>query len=214
MEVAVQSYRRSFFSGPDALVRIASARAGNCIGGGDWAQDRIVPDCVRSLAAGKPVAVRNPGAVRPWQHVLEPLGGYLWLGAKLAAHHADPGPLAGAFNFGPGAEASRTVGELVGETLRHWPGGSWQDCAPAKTVAESRLLALNVDKAASVLGWRPVWNFRDTVAETIRWYRHDAERPEPVARMNAAAAQIARYCRSAAAVGAPWLTRPTESLAA
>ena len=213
MEIAVQSYRRSFFSGPDAAVRVASARAGNCIGGGDWARDRIVPDCMRALAAGQPVNVRHPGAVRPWQHVLEPLGGYLLLGAELFAAHAEPGALAGAFNFGPGAEAIRTVGELVAETLAHWPGGRWRECPWSDAAPESNFLALNVEKAAGVLGWRPVWNFRETVIETASWYRH--VRRQPQACLEFTAGQIARYTARASALGLPWAVgaRAGKSLA-
>ncbi len=208
MEVAVQSYRRSFFSGPDALVRIASARAGNCIGGGDWARDRIVPDCIRALRAGEVVPVRNPLATRPWQHALEPLGGYLWLGARLHAAHACPGPLAGAFNFGPDPAAHRTVGELVGEALRHWPGGTWGAAAPPRALPASRFLALNVDKAADVLGWRPVWDFRATVAETVGWYRRDSAQPDGHGCLAYTQAQIARYTAQARALGAPWAGEP------
>ncbi len=208
MEIVVQSYRRSFFSSPDASVRIASARAGNCIGGGDWATDRIVPDCIRALSAGRPVDIRNPLAVRPWQHVLEPLGGYLTLGAQLSASLDTPGPLAGAFNFGPGASSNRTVGELVTEILRRWPGGQWQNRPEPGASAECRTLALSIEKAAAILDWRPVWNFRETVDETVQWYRHHAEHPHPAACRDQTAAQIVRYADQARALGVPWAGRP------
>ena len=214
MEIVVQSYRRSFFSAPDCPVRIASARAGNCIGGGDWATDRIVPDCIRALSAGQPVEIRHPLAVRPWQHVLEPLGGYLALGAQLSAALDAPGPLAGAFNFGPGADSNRTVGELVTEILRHWPGGRWQPRPEPNAAAECRVLALSIEKAGDVLGWRPVWNFRETVAETVQWYRHDREHPHPAACRERTAAQIVRYADHARALGVPWASQAASTVMA
>ena len=212
MEIVVQSYRRSFFSAPGCPVRIASARAGNCMGGGDWAADRIVPDCIRALSAGCPVEIRNPLAVRPWQHVLEPLSGYLTLGAQLSEALDAPGPLAGAFNFGPGAGSNRTVGELVTETLRLWPGGRWQKRPqPDTTAAECRVLALSIEKAESVLGWRPVWNFRETVAETVQWYRHAQAHPAPADCREQTAAQIACYSAQACALGVPWAAPQAEA---
>ena len=214
MEIVVQSYRRSFFSEPACPVRIASARAGNCIGGGDWAADRIVPDCVRALSAGQPVEIRHPFAVRPWQHVLEPLGGYLSLGAQLSAALDAPGPLAGAFNFGPGAGSNRTVGELVTEILRHWPGGRWQKRPQPGAAAECRTLALSIEKAGEILGWRPVWNFRETVAETVQWYRHDREGQPPAACRERTAAQIVRYADQARALGVPWASQAAATVMA
>ena len=128
-ELVVASYRDAFFS-HGADVALASARAGNVVGGGDWAEDRIVPDCIRALSAGKPIPVRNPGFTRPWQHVLEPLSGYLLLGAKLEEARrkksvAEIARFAQAFNFGPEPDANRTVRELVEEVLRYWPG-AWE----------------------------------------------------------------------------------------
>ena len=173
-EIVTASYRNSFFA-RDTRVALASARAGNVIGGGDWAADRIVPDAVRALAAGQPVPVRNPAFTRPWQHVLEPLGGYLVLGAKLEAarHSGDPAglaALAGAFNFGPEPAANRTVRELVEEILAHWPG-EWEQAAQEAHLPEAPLLSLDISKASEVLDWRPHWNFSQTVMETAAWYR-------------------------------------------
>jgi CDP-glucose 4,6-dehydratase len=168
-EIAIASWRRSFFR--DHSVRIASARAGNVIGGGDWAADRILPDSVRALAAGAPVAVRNPGAVRPWQHVLEPLSGYLWLAASLAGAANDrSAPLSSAFNFGPPPEASRTVEDVVEETLKHWPG-RWETQRASGAVHEAQVLHLSIEKARRDLDWEPVWDFARTVERTIAWYR-------------------------------------------
>src|SRR5262249_28770084 len=125
MEIAVASWRRSFFTGHP--VKIATARAGNVLGGGDWAADRIGPAVVRALQRGAAVPVRTLRAVRPWQHVLEPLGGYLWLAAQLAAPDAGP-HLASAFNFGPAADGDRTVREVVETLLQNWPG-TWTDAS-------------------------------------------------------------------------------------
>ena len=180
-EIAVSAFRRSFFSterlGGDSVppVAVASARAGNVIGGGDWAADRIVPDCVRSLAAGKPIGVRNPAAVRPWQHVLEPVGGYLCLAAQMrsALDRRDARRLhevCSAFNFGPTEESNRTVAELVACVLKSWPG-QWKDLSGGDAPHEAKLLSLAIAKAARVLGWRPRWDFEDSVQRTIEWYR-------------------------------------------
>ncbi len=168
-ELAVASYQRSFFAA-DHPVRVASARAGNVIGGGDLAVDRIVPDILRARASRRPLAVRNPSATRPWQHVLEPLSGYLWLGAclarpKLAAIH---GEVATNFNFGPDAEAVRTVGDLVEGFRRAWPDLQIESGPPGPH--EAAKLSLSVAKAARVLSWAPVWDFEATVTRTAGWY--------------------------------------------
>lgn len=192
-EVAIASYRRSFFR--EHPVRIASARAGNVIGGGDWATDRIVPDCIRALQGGQTIAVRNRSATRPWQHVLEPLSGYLWLAASLAT---DPTPaLASAFNFGPTHESNRTVGELVEEILRHWPG-QWKDRSDPTAVHEASLLQLSIDKAHSLLDWSPVWKFSTAVAETVAWYRQASAWRETTT------AQIDRFAAAARTAGVVW----------
>ncbi len=167
-ELAISSWRRSFSDG--LLTRIASARAGNVIGGGDWAEDRIVPDCIRCLQADEPISIRNAGAVRPWQHVLEPLSGYLWLAAQLSLAEAPNPSLASAFNFGPDPGANRSVGELVEEILLHWPGAWVQEHVPA-AFHEAGLLQLSTAKARSVLGWQPVWSFGESVLHTVSWYR-------------------------------------------
>jgi CDP-glucose 4,6-dehydratase len=165
-ELVVAAYRRSYFSAPDSAVRLASARAGNVIGGGDWALDRIVPDCVRSLQRGETIPVRNRHATRPWQHVLEPLGGYLWLAARLSADRK----FATAFNFGPAPAATQPVAALVTEVLKHWPG-KWEDRTDPKAVHEATLLSLAIEKADRELGWKPVWDFPTTIAQTVEWYR-------------------------------------------
>jgi CDP-glucose 4,6-dehydratase len=144
-EIIIGSYRHSFFK--DHPVKIASARAGNVIGGGDWALDRIVPDCIRALQKKQPIPVRNRHATRPWQHVLEPLSGYLWLAANLAVPkllQSDRPKLTSAFNFGPDRDANRTVKELVEEVLHSW-SGRWVDKTDPKAPHEAGLLQLSKD---------------------------------------------------------------------
>ena len=178
MELAVASWRASF-CGParhqTPHLRIATARAGNVIGGGDWASDRIVPDAIRALMASQPIAVRNPAATRPWQHVLEPLAGYLRLAEALAS---DPEPPCEAFNFGPQLESNRPVRELIASILSHWPG-EWIDASDPHAPHEASLLHLQIDKAHHQLGWKPRWDVATTVARTVGWYRavHKGARP-------------------------------------
>lgn len=169
-ELAIDSWRASF-CGPGGHqtphLSIATARAGNVIGGGDWAEDRIVPDAMRALAAGEPIRVRSPQATRPWQHVLEPLGGYLLLAERLFVEGTT---YASAFNFGPALEANRTVRELVEAALQHWRG-QWQDLSDLEAPHEAGRLHLQIDKAHHQLKWRPRWDFSTTVVRTVAWYR-------------------------------------------
>jgi CDP-glucose 4,6-dehydratase len=203
-EIAIAAWRRSFFSKPPG--RIASARAGNVIGGGDWAEDRIVPDCIRALQAGRRIPVRNKTATRPWQHVLEPLSGYLWLAARLAQSAPGPTALAGAFNFGPGHDANRTVAELVTEILKHWPG-QWEDQSDPQAVHEAKLLQLATDKAHALLQWQPVWPFPETIRQTISWYRALGAPSDVTAMRELTRQQIAAYEHQAAALGVAWACR-------
>lgn len=166
MEIAVSSWRRSFLGGTD--IRMASARAGNVIGGGDWAANRIVPDIVRALRRSQTIEVRNPNAVRPWQHVLEPLAGYISLAENLWSSD-DPAYQSG-FNFGPNPKDARPVGNVVTEALRHWPG-SWIDASPEDAVHEAGLLSLDPAKSEALLGVKPRWTFEQTIEKTISWYR-------------------------------------------
>jgi CDP-glucose 4,6-dehydratase len=167
-EIVIASYRDSFFPAGHP-VRIASARAGNVIGGGDWAEDRLVPDCMRALKKGETIAVRNPGSTRPWQHVLEPLGAYLVL-AEALQREPENAALASAFNFGPGADSNRPVRDLVAEIFKHWPGKSRHASDPSSP-HEAGKLSLAIDKAHRLLGWKPVWSFEETIRRTVDWYR-------------------------------------------
>ena len=190
-EIVIAGYRRSFFG--KLPVRIASARAGNVIGGGDWALDRIVPDCIRALQRGEPIPVRNPHATRPWQHVLEPLSGYLWLAATLAQPdliQEDAKEISSAFNFGPDKEANRNVAELVCEVLKHWPG-KWDDKSNPHAPHEAKLLMLSTAKAKKILHWQPTWRFEAAIARTVEWYR--AVNDDPVMAENLLLQQITEY---------------------
>lgn len=166
-EIVFSSYQRSFFSArPD--LGAASTRAGNVIGGGDWAEDRIVPDCIRSMKRGQPIQLRNPGATRPWQHVLEPLSGYLLLGARL---REAPSEYGGAWNFGPETGEVRTVRDVAERIVVQFGSGSIELAAGDARQHEARLLQLNCDKAHQLLGWRPRWGFDETVDATALWYK-------------------------------------------
>jgi len=182
-ELVAAAYRQSFLSDG---VAVATARAGNVIGGGDWAEDRILPDCIRALRRGRPIRVRNPRATRPWQHVLEPLGGYLTLAARLLRF----GNLSGAYNFGPSAGGNRTVAEVVKEVLACWPG-RWKKTAERAAPHEAGLLQLDNRLARRELGWRPGWSFQKTIRETVRWYW--AEHRREATPRELTEAQIADY---------------------
>ena len=202
-ELAIASYRRSYFSASDSAIKLASARAGNVIGGGDWAHDRIVPDCIRALARGDSIPVRNKIATRPWQHVLEPLSGYLWLGACLSDDKLTPfaTQLASAFNFGPALASNRTVSELVQEILKHWPG-KWDDMSDPKAVHEAKLLNLATDKAHHFLCWSPAWTFAETISETVAWYQQAADAKTDIHALTSG--QIKAYTTSAKSGGVGW----------
>lgn len=179
-EIAIQSWRASFFRNDPGLGPVASARAGNVIGGGDYAEDRIVPDAIRALLAGKELVVRNPGATRPWQHVLDCLHGYLVLGHKLvqAGRNSE---VASAFNFGPGPHAYFPVQRVVEEIFRIIPGTFAMPQAAA-ALHEAGKLNLAIDKAGGVLGWTPRWRFEQAIRKTVEWYeqRHFKRNPDMV----------------------------------
>jgi len=170
-ELLISSYRHSFFPISDYQkhgVLLASVRAGNVIGGGDWSKDRIVPDCIRALRAKEPIVIRSPQAIRPWQHVLEPLSGYLLLGTKLYRGETN---YAEAWNFGPEPESITTVEKLVHKIIHSWKSGSWELATAKPQVHEATLLSLDISKAKYHLNWHPKWRIEETVQKTIEWYQ-------------------------------------------
>ena len=197
-ELVTTAYRESFFAGGAA---IASARAGNVMGGGDWAPDRIVPDCVRALLAGDPIVVRNPGAVRPWQHVLEPLSGYLWLAASMLR---DARRYEGAWNFGPIDQGGdKPVRWVVDRFVDGWGSGSWVTPANAgRQPHEAHHLGLDSSKAREQLGWAPVWGVQTAVRQTVSWYRDYHQAPATAREL--VGRQLRTFEDDARAMGLPW----------
>lgn len=166
-ELVFSSYQDSFFQARSNF-GAATVRAGNVIGGGDWAADRIVPDAIRSLKADTPIYLRNPQSTRPWQHVLEPLSGYLLTAANL---FNEPKRYSGAWNFGPDAQSIRTVGDLAQMIVAEWGSGRIEVAQQADAPHEACLLHLNCDKAHQLMRWRPRWDAKRAVAETVGWYK-------------------------------------------
>ncbi|HEY9216146.1 MAG TPA: CDP-glucose 4,6-dehydratase [Ancylobacter sp.] len=197
-ELVAASFRRSFFSAPDSPL-LATARAGNVIGGGDWSEDRLIPDMVRAVGAGTPVEIRSPNATRPWQHVLECLSGYLLLGQRLLEGDRT---CAEAWNFGPDREGNRPVKEVLAALKANWPAVAWHT-TDQKQPHEAGLLQLDSDKARRGLAWQPVWSFQEGVAMTAEWYRSWQERGELISRQ-----QLQRYVDLAAARGLVWAREP------
>ena len=199
-ELVVQAWRSSFFGPNSPLGPVASVRAGNVIGGGDYAADRLVPDCVRALLACRPIDIRNPGFTRPWQHVLDCLSGYLWLGARLADPRAPVS--AGAYNFGPGPLRSLSVAEVVTRILDRWPG-QWRDASDPDSVPESDRLALAIDKAVQVLDWLPTWGIDEAVLRTVQWY-HERHVIHHADMAGFTRRQLGDYCSQARQQGLAW----------
>ena len=170
-ELITAAYRNSFFN-PIEFEKhgksLSSVRAGNVIGGGDWQKDRIIPDCIRALENDKPIEIRSPRATRPWQHVLEPLSGYLLLATKM---FQQPQEYCGAWNFGPNQDSIITVGEIVDMIVAEWGSGSWIDKSDKSEPHEANLLSLDISKAKTYLKWSTVWNSEATIEKTVEWYK-------------------------------------------
>ncbi|MBF0521757.1 MAG: CDP-glucose 4,6-dehydratase [Candidatus Omnitrophica bacterium] len=167
-ELIIESYRKSFFAEKGILV--ASARAGNIIGGGDFSKDRLLPDCIRALKKNQPIKIRNPKSTRPWQFVLEPLYGYLLLGEKLLNNEKQ---FAQAFNFGPERQSIVPVGKIADLVIKYWGQGRWQDIHTSKDLHETKLLSLNISKAKKELNWHPRLNIKESVEMTVNWYKQE-----------------------------------------
>ena len=171
-EIAIQSWRRSFFNpedyGKKHHVSLASVRAGNVIGGGDWAKDRIIPDCIRALEAGKPIDIRSPKAVRPWEHVLEPLSGYMLLAQKMWEH---PTEYCEGWNFGPEADSVSTVWEVATKLVQSFGRGELKDVSDPNALHEANLLMLDINKAKTRLDWRPRLDALQTIDLVADWYK-------------------------------------------
>ncbi len=204
-ELVVSAYRQSFFH-PEKFARhrvsLASARAGNVIGGGDWAADRIIPDCIRSLEKGESILVRNPAAIRPWQHVLEPLSGYLTLAARQWENGAE---YADAFNFGPAAAGNVTVKEIVERVVKGWGSGRWHtpqgvsaEGGQSSAHHEATFLKLDITKASNLLHWRPAYCVDTAVAQTVAWYKQRSLGGRDFAAQQLCYAQIADYQQKSA----------------
>lgn len=174
-EMVVSCFRNSFFNPHTYSIHqkgIASVRAGNVIGGGDFNKDRIIPDIIRSLTENEPVSVRSPAAVRPWQHVLEPLNGYLLLGIRL---HENANEFSGAYNFGPLPNDHLPVKDLVNTAIKCWGSGSWIDTSTATQLHEANLLQLDITKAETELNWYPKLTSTQAIEWTIDWYKQGNE---------------------------------------
>jgi len=171
-ELVTAAYRNSFFNpdnyGISHKVALASARAGNVIGGGDWAEDRLIPDIVRALSENKEIVIRNPNSVRPWQHVLECISGYLLLGAKI---YENPIIYSEGWNFGPDKNLTMTVEEILLKSLELWGGGTYK-IIPENTLKEASFLSLDTGKAKEKVGWQPVYNTEKSLEKTINWYKN------------------------------------------
>lgn len=195
-EIVISSYRNSFFNPANYekhQVKLASARAGNVIGGGDWAKDRIIPDCMRALQAKQTILIRNPLATRPWQHVLESLGGYLLLGSTLMTCETnDLKTYCSPFNFGPFSTSNKTVAVLADEVLKHWDG-KWT-FNKEDALHEAFLLNLTIEKAIQLLHWSPVWGFEKTIEKTVEWYKKSMENPDEIQQLTKE--QITAYAGS------------------
>ncbi|WPX07796.1 CDP-glucose 4,6-dehydratase [Anaerocellum danielii] len=166
-ELIVAAYRNSYYN--QIGKALATVRAGNVIGGGDWSDERLIPDCIKALSEAKVIKIRKPKAIRPWQYILEPLAGYLWLGANMLS---DNKSFNSAWNFGPEEGNILTVEEIVNLVIKVWGGGSYEIDNPKDNFYETDLLKLDTSKAKSYLGWKPILDIQKTIYKTIEWYKH------------------------------------------
>ena len=193
-ELVVASYRKAFFNTPDSPL-LASVRAGNVIGGGDWSEDRLIPDMVRAIKDNKTLEIRSPNATRPWQHVLESLSGYLLLGHNLLQGRQD---FAQAWNFGPHRDGNRSVGDVLSSMKKEWPALDWK-ITRSPQPHEANLLYLDSSKAHQHLDWEPVWSIDESITATAAWYRTFLEQNKVIS-----SAQLADYIKKAQSAGVKW----------
>ena len=197
-EMAINSYYLSFFSS-DHKVKIGVARAGNVIGGGDWSEDRIIPDAIRAWSEAKNLVIRNPSATRPWQHVLEPISGYLTLASTLSNSSLYSGS---AFNFGPPPDQNFSVNQLLRESQKYWPDSNWKAALDITAPKEAGLLRLSCEKASTLLGWKPILSFEETIELTFGWYEKFYAGEKDIWRLSQD--QIANYKQLGIQRGAIW----------
>jgi CDP-glucose 4,6-dehydratase len=203
-EIIFNAYLRSFLSRQASGKRIigaASCRAGNAIGGGDWGENRLIPDCVRALSSNRTVDIRNPKSVRPWQHVLELLSGYLWIGALLWDH---PDTYSGGWNFGPGGTEHLTVADTVDRFIHAWGSGNWQDISDPAAVHEAATLKLCCDKALTLLDWHNTLSIDKSIILAAEWYKEFYRKSKQPDMYDLCVRQIQHYTEQAKAGRASW----------
>jgi CDP-glucose 4,6-dehydratase len=204
-ELAIAAYRDSFFASQrydEHKVAVASVRAGNVIGGGDFADYRLVPDCMRALMGGEAIGIRNPLSIRPWQHVLEPLSGYLWLGVQLLQKGAEFGE---PWNYGPQEQLGVPAQQLAEKLVELWGSGSWEHTDPGYAKVETGQLRLSWEKAAARLAWQPVYSWQEALAEIVDWFKaYQRSLSEPVDMHALARRHIDNYVQRARERDIPW----------
>ncbi|MCK4797549.1 MAG: CDP-glucose 4,6-dehydratase [Spirochaetes bacterium] len=201
-EIVSASYRKSFFSNSnidDKQTMIATVRAGNVIGGGDWAKDRLIPDSIRALENNLPIDIRNPDAIRPWQYVLEPLSGYLWLAAQSEKNAKEFG---GAWNFGPDIKNAISVNKIVDQVIKNWGKGKWSNIQNPNDLHEAKLLYLDCSKVKTKLNWLPSLDIESTITATIAWYKEYFTKKDNM--FNFSLEQLETYIKKAQSLQLQW----------
>lgn len=194
-ELVISSYRDAFFNKKNSTL-LASARAGNVIGGGDWSEDRLIPDLVRSITSCQTLDIRSPSATRPWQHVLDSLSGYLCLGQKLLTGNEK---FATAWNFGPDDSGNRSVKAVLTHLKKDWPTLDWRTTHPSQQLHETNLLNLDSTRARQQLEWKPIWSFEESLSATAQWYKANLVNKTVISEK-----QICDYSAAAKQAGLPW----------